>query len=365
MKTVINTDVRTVTEAVHYRPAVSIILPFATKINLNSELHHSLKIVADKAERELLKNYPSEISTVIMKKLRDLIENASFDKKKKSIAIYVSPLFEKIYYLDFEVKEKMVIDDSFEIRDLVYAQKQSGKNLLLTLNAQECHLYLAGPSDMDRLELDVPESVAAYTSDMPERVLNFSDPTQRREMIRDKFLHHIDRAMDKLLGRYSWPLFIFGSEKILGHFKKTTRHRRAIAGYVKGNYDKATFSELSNALEPFQKERETVMQERLLATLEAAAGKGKLVWGIKDVWREAKNHGGALLIVEKDYMYAARHGAQADSIEAVTEPSSSVQPIWDAVDDVIESILKHGGDIAFTDNSELDNFDHIALIKFY
>jgi hypothetical protein len=37
-------------EAKHYRPAVSIIIPFAPKMRLKNELAHSLKMASDKVE---------------------------------------------------------------------------------------------------------------------------------------------------------------------------------------------------------------------------------------------------------------------------------------------------------------------------
>lgn len=50
-------EIREVMEALHYRPSVSIVQPFDTKMGLKAELSHSLKIALDKAEQELINNY--------------------------------------------------------------------------------------------------------------------------------------------------------------------------------------------------------------------------------------------------------------------------------------------------------------------
>ena len=47
MNTVITSEIREVLEAVHYRPAVSIIIPFEPKMSLTTELTYFLKTVAD------------------------------------------------------------------------------------------------------------------------------------------------------------------------------------------------------------------------------------------------------------------------------------------------------------------------------
>ena len=50
MNTIMTPELREVMEALHYRPAISIILPFEPKMNLKTELAHSLKTAADKVE---------------------------------------------------------------------------------------------------------------------------------------------------------------------------------------------------------------------------------------------------------------------------------------------------------------------------
>ena len=60
MNPVVTSEIREVMEVVHYRPAVSIIMPYEPKISLKTELTHSLKLAANKVEQELLKSYPDE-----------------------------------------------------------------------------------------------------------------------------------------------------------------------------------------------------------------------------------------------------------------------------------------------------------------
>lgn len=49
-----------VMNALHYRPSVSVILPFEAKLNLRTEVTHALKIAVDKVELELQDNYPAK-----------------------------------------------------------------------------------------------------------------------------------------------------------------------------------------------------------------------------------------------------------------------------------------------------------------
>ncbi|MBL0307920.1 MAG: hypothetical protein IPQ25_18395 [Chitinophagaceae bacterium] len=365
MNPIVTPEILNVMKAVHYRPAVSIIMPFEQKMNLKAGLAHSLKFAADKVEKELLENYPGELSILVMQKLRAMIKGLEPEVHKKSIALYVSPVFEKVLYLDMAVEEKIIVDESFEIRDLIYCKKQLHKYLVLLLSGKEYRMYLGNSDSFVRIVPDAPATMAAYQHDSPERVANFSDMSERKEIVMDKFLHHIDSALDTILNSYQLPLFVLGTERILGHFKKLTKHEGAISKYIHGNYEEATFPQLKEMLEPHFAELKLKKQIAILHRLEEAAGKKALAVGITEVWREAMNHKGQLLVVEKNYMVAAQHGSQEDVIYKVAEPATNFSYIKDAVDEVIEIVLENGGDVEFIDENFLGEYQQIALVKYY
>ncbi len=365
MNTIVTPEIQEVINAVHYRPAVSIIIPFEPKMALKTELSYSLKIAAHKVEDELLSNYPGEMALLVMQKLRRLIENLNFNTHMKSIAIYVSPVFEKVLYLDIAVEEKIIVDESFEIRDLVYCKKQTHKYLVLVLSGKESKIFLGNTDTFVRIVSNTPETVYAYINEVPERVANFSDMTERKQLITDKFLRHIDNGLDIILNAYHLPLFVLGTAKILGHFKKITKHLSAVIDYVHGNYEKATEDELRAVLQPYINDWKKVREKDLLNKLDEATGKKKLAKGIQEVWREAIRHKGSLLVVEKNYMYAAQQGSSEHIINKLTEPYNRFSYIKDAVDDIIEKVLQDGGDVEFVEEGLLEKYDHIAFIKYY
>ena len=56
MNRIISPEISEVTGALHYRPAVSVILPFEPKMGLKTTLSHALEMAADKVEKELQEN---------------------------------------------------------------------------------------------------------------------------------------------------------------------------------------------------------------------------------------------------------------------------------------------------------------------
>lgn len=365
MNPVITPEIREVMQAVHYRPAVSIIMPYTHKINLATELNYSLKTAADKVEKNLAANYPEDLARLVMQKLRQLIKTISYDTGKKSIAIYVSPVFEKVLYLDMEVEEKILVDESFEIRDLVYSKKQLHKYLLLLLSAGALQVYLCHSAGIEKIISGISGSAEGIMNDAPEKVGNFSDPHERKEIIMEKFLHHADKLLDDTLHVYHLPLFIMGTDRILGHFRKITKHAAAVIDYIPGNYESASPAALREILVPYAEGWKKIKQQEILSRLEEAAGNKKLVTGIKDVWKEAMDLKGKLLVVEKNYMYPAEHDGTPGGITEAPVSPRHFSSIKDAVDDVIEKVLANGGDVEFVTEGTLKNFQQIALELYY
>ncbi|MCC8426394.1 hypothetical protein [Mucilaginibacter sp. UR6-11] len=365
MNTAIDPEIREVMDAIHYRPALSIILPLEPHISLKTEMAHTLKITADKAERELHEYYPDEQCEVVMKKLQSLIAGTDIPVKKKGMALFVSPLFEKVLYLDYPVTERLIVDESFEVRDLLYNAKQDVKFILLVLSALESKVYLGDHTSLTPLLSNIPGSVYAYVTDTPERVSNFSDMTEHNQTIVDKFLHHIDEELGNLINERHLPVLLLGAERILGQFKKISKHTGQVMDYVEGNYESYTAVELTELIQPHIAAWKISKQQDLLKRLDDAAGQHRLSTGIRQIWHDVHNGKGKLLIVEKSYRFAAQHGPESDVIEAATEPYDHFAYIRDAVDDVIEKVLINGGDVEFAEDGALEQFEHIVLINYY
>lgn len=352
-------------EAVRYFPCVSIVLPFEPKMTIKKELEYRLQRVADQVEKDLMINYVDEKVEAVMNKLRLLIKTLDFTTYKVSIAIFVSPVIEKVYYLDIPVEEKVIIDESFEIRDLVYSKKEIHKYLVLVLSSERSLLFLGNTTQFIRLVSNTPKHFAACRHDAPERVANFSDPSHYKEVMLDKFLHNVDNGLNIILNAYQLPLFVMATEKIVGHFKQISHNVNRISGHVHGNFESSSVTDIRKAIAPLVADWKKVKEDDLLLRLDAARGAGKLAVGIQNAWKGATQKGGRLLVIEKNYMCAADPSDNESVIVPHDENSTNPFFIKDAVDDVIEKVLKNGGDVEFVEEGILKDYRHIALIQYY
>lgn len=346
----------------HFRPAVSIILPFEPKMCSKAAIERSIQAAVTEVKQELTLNYPDDIAGLMLMKIQKLVRSLNYSTHKKSVALFISPFFEKILYLEIPVEKKVIIDESFEIRDLVYSKKALHKYLVLTLCNHTNQIYLGNGSTFIRILNNSPER-KVFSAIHPNAFPGSDSGKDAFEaVLLEKHLHDVDQSLSLILNAYRLPLFVLGSERVLKQFKQLTHHNHAVVEYVYHNWAGNDTQALRRQLQPHLANWQKVIQTDLLHQLEDAAGKGKLACGIQEVWREANAHRGRLLIVEKNYMMPAQQNINKAALLPIESAASNFSYIRDAVDDVMEKVLENGGDVEFVAEGLLAGHQKIALI---
>ncbi len=125
------------------------------------------------------------------------------------------------------------------------------KYLVLLLSSKKVTLYMYDKVNFEKIKLNSADSLEAYERDMPEKVGQFSDPSEHKEILVNKFLHHIDQALGAVLNAHpKLPLFVLGTKKTTGHFNQLTKHAKAVTEYIDGNYNESSLFELKELLAP-------------------------------------------------------------------------------------------------------------------
>jgi hypothetical protein len=351
--------------AVQYLPTVSIIIPFTPVITLKKDLEYCLKNVMGKVEAMLITHYPAEKAMPVIIKLKNLIGNLNYNTHKKSIAIFVSPVLEKVYYLEVDMEEKIVIDQSFEIRDLVYCKKQKTDYLVVLLSDKFSRMYLGNSSHLILIKSNTLTNAKPYENGVAEKVANFFVDDNQKEIIVDKFLHQMDQGLSIVLKSYLLPVFAMGTQKVLGHFKKITKNEKNIVQFIHGNYEEATEAEISRVMEHFISRWKKLKQQHLLNQVEKAKSQNKLTMGLQEALKAAMQNRGRLLIIEKNYLNPSQKTESYEPFCKIDSSDNNVFFIKDEVDDIIEKVFKSGGDVEFVDDGMLKDYRHLALIENY
>ena len=347
-----------------YLPCISLIMPFEPTMNLKTALAQNIKTATDKIGNELLRNYPADEAIPLMEKLTHLIKELNYNTHKKTIAIFVSPLFEKVYYLDLPVTEKIMINQSFEIRDLIYSKKEAHKYLLAVLGSDAAKVYIGNNEQLIPIVVNICDNITGCKKQASAQA-DATCEASCNDQLFDKFLQHTDKGLHLLLQSYPLPLFIMGAPKTIGQFKALTHTADHVIEYIPGDFETKTETELHQIMDPYVADWKKVKHDDLLHRATEALKHKKLFAGIKEVWKAAVNKRVRLLIVEKNFVCPAQTYAMQETGFKRDEKMKDAFYIKDMVDDVIEKVLANGGDVEFVDDGLLKDYQRIALIEVY
>jgi len=342
------------------QPCVSVIMPFNPKMVSKSSLAFALQHVYKQVEEELSRNYTVETTEKMLGKLQNVVQHLDYTTHRKSIVIHVSPALEKIYYLNIPVVEKVIVDTSFEIRDFVLNKEDKHEFLLLVVNEQKEEIFIGNNERLKQLVYNRSINMRKGSS---QHVSDFSKTKTAKEKWIKNFLRYVDNGLDLILKAYPLPLFIMATEKTMGVFRQVTKHYQYITGFIQGNFENASQSELHKAIIPYIKNWIPVKEKDVMNRLRAAEYDRNLAAGIYDVWKHANGKHGQLLVVEKDFYCPAYIGPGGEIVFSISTGKENKTGMRDAIDNIIERVLESGGDVEFV--NELKKYDQIALIENY
>ncbi|HLZ86449.1 MAG TPA: hypothetical protein VKQ52_04375 [Puia sp.] len=331
------------------KPSVAIVLPYNPKMSPRHEIETQLRRVLGMAEKRLLDAHPAETAMPVVRRLQQLARKLNSATLKVSIALFVSEDVARVTYMDFPVEERVMVDEPFLVRDIADCRPSTREYLVLLLSAKESKMYLESGNGLKLIKSNAPQSVYAYLNEVPERTGNFSDAADRREVMLNKFLHHMDEGLGAVLKVYPLPVFVVGPERVAGHFARVTRNDRQIAGYVYKHAIDASEAELQQWLEPLLADWRQTKQQLLLRQMEKAAEAGKLVCGVHEARKAAACKNSRLIVVDRD----GHQGEEADFYSG------------GEIDVIIEKVLESGGEIEKMDHELLKPYGPIALIRYY
>jgi hypothetical protein len=314
-----------------------------------AELDARLRGALACAEKKLLMAHPAEMAMPIVRKMQQLVRGLNPSTHKVAVALFVSEEVSKVIYLDTEVEERVIVDQPFHVRDLAECKAGSRDFLVLLLSSKESKMYWSSGNGLKLIKSNSPQNVYAYLNEVPERSGNFSDPEERREVILNKFLHHMDLGLGAVLKMYPLPVFVVATDRVAGHFARLTHHSHRIAGYICKDGIDLSVENLKALLEPQLADWASMQSRLLLQQMEKAAQAGKLACGIHEVRKAARCHNSRMIILGD---------AEVD------EKGASVYSDGE-IDGLVEKVLESGGTVEKLSGSLMGPYGPVAVITYF
>ena len=164
------------------------------------------KILIGQADEILRRQHEVRLQPLI-EKLNKMALTISGQHGKKSAILYATLADEKTYYSDHDLQDSVVVDEPRSVRDIARLLNPQSRYLVLVQSASLFRVFVGG-EQLTELTLTVPEDIESYKNDIAEKIEYFSDTADRKEIMLDKFIHHIDKELHHLINIYKLPVFV-------------------------------------------------------------------------------------------------------------------------------------------------------------
>lgn len=346
-------------------PALSILLPTHRTSPDNRQDPIRLRNLVKEAGDRLLAEFSRRDIGPLLARLEALTVQIDLRYTLDGLALFVNRDFARTFYLTFTIKERVVIDETFATRDLVFALNRSPRYWVLALSEKPTRLYeglrdtLVEVSDYGFPMIhEGPGGAAPLPGGFGVRKSAYRDERHRQ------FFRQVDAAFTQVAGVDPLPTALVGVDKYLAFFREVSAHKRLVVTTLTGSHDKTPSHELVKLVWPLVEANLAGERDEVLKELSAAIATRRYASGIHETWHLAQQGRAAALLVEEGFYYPARlddSGQHLIPAEDATAPGV----IDDAVDELVETVLAKGGRVVFVDKGVLQGHQSIAMIARY
>jgi hypothetical protein len=346
-------------------PAVSILLPTHRSAPDNRQDPIRVKNLVRQASERLLGEFSRREVEPLQARLEGLAQDVDYRHMLDGLALFANRDQAYSFTVPFPLEERVVIDETFATRDLVFALNRSTRYWALALSEQHTRLFEGLRDALTEvavapfpMKMEGPGGTEALPGARGVEKMTYL------EELRRQYFRRVDAALKPWLASDPLPLVVAGVERHLSLFSEVTAHGPAVAATVAGNHDRMTPHEVAKAVWPAMEASVAQRRAVQLQHLEAAASARNAVSGIGEVWRAAREGRGDLLLVEAGFRFPA---VVDESGLALSPAADRAAPgtIDDAVDEVIEMVLDKGGRVVFADDGTLASHQRIAMVLRY
>jgi hypothetical protein len=345
-------------------PAVTITLPTHRTSPDNKQDPIRVRNLVRQAAERLLGEFSKREIEPLLARLEKLAEEVDYRYTLDGLALFVNRDFGRKFYLPFSLKERIVVDETFATRDLVFALNRTPRYWVLVLSEKPTRLFEAvrdSLTEVDGHGFPLVHSGPGGEIRLPTAGLQKAG---YRDEHHRQFFRQVDANFGELARHDPLPLVVVGVDRYLAFFNEVSAHKNTILTTVTGSHDKTPAHELAGLVWPLVKKNLAGQRARYLQELDAAVGARRFASGIEHIWRLAEAGRVDTLLVEEDYHFPARLD-ESGLILTPAEDASAPDVIDDAVDELIETALAKGARVRFLDDGTLSQHQRIAAITRY
>lgn len=342
-------------------PAVSILCPTHRTYPDNRRDPIQLKELVKEARSRLLAEFEPRRVEPLLRRIETLAGAVDHSYNLDGLAIFVSDDVGELYRLPFPVEPRVVVDESFATRDLIFALNRNQRYRVLLIDPSQTRLFEGNGGKLAEVMTDAFPLEPADAGGRRDDAWWGVNPDSVHDERRRRFAKEVAEALHPIQEKDPLPLIVVGSEQWISLFRDATRQGDQVIGTVAGSFPVISAQLLARRVEPVFLDWRARERDRLMKELDAAVGANRYASGVDQVWRAVRRGRGTALLVEEGYRRPARLHRGGLVLEWA-EDEAAPDVVDDIVDEIIEEVVARGGQVLFYPDGALDRHQRIALI---
>lgn len=325
-------------------------------------LKHALKEV----EEKLTEKFDKRDAKPYLEKLEDLMETVDFANSKDGIGFFVNESISEKVDFPFPVTDRVIVDDSFEIRDLLLNLHRMSEYYLLLLSKEQSRLFYGFGTELIELSGNTHTEIlqkwgVKVDLDKNSWRMHYGHGGSDDYHL---FLEQVDKNLGRYLDVKTLPVLLLGDKESTHYFENHSTRANLIKASMPINAKAQSIPELSKLIEPLLEDLRKAIVVESIMELEDAVGMNKYVAGIENTWKAGVEGRIHKLLVEDGYQLPGY--VSQDGYEILMNPAhTGASKHEDMVDDLIENVIDQQGTVLFAHPGSLTKHQKIAAILRY
>jgi hypothetical protein len=348
-------------EAIESYPCVTITMPTHRTHPDNRQDPIRLRNLVQQANDSLVAEVGKRDSGPLLARLDTLVAGVDLRHALDGLALFVNQDYSAAFMIPHTLDERVVIDATFYIRDLVRATNRALRYRVLAIGEKPTRLFEAARDDLNEItagKFPMVHDRPGGDQRMPGgQGINTS-------ALRDEYLNQFFRGVDaeyrRLTEAEPLPLVLVGIGNHLAAYQAVMADRGHVLTTVSGSHDVTSAHELSRLVWPAAEAAFAEVRQARLSELVEALNGDRVVSGVQGVWTAAVQGRGDTLFVEDGFFYPAALSEDGAWVTP-TDDTSGPDTMDDAVDEIITAVLDRGGRVVFVEPDALAQAGRIAL----
>lgn len=317
-----------------------------------------LKNLLSEAKNRVIKEFGKRNTIELLAKIDDLGQEIDTNYNLESLHLFISNITKEIIRSPLPTqKDTVIVSNSFAIKSLIKVLNQTAEYYILLLSQSGVKLHFAINDKIVKeiINDDFPFFENPHYIDNKEKL---SDGKKVDNMVQEYF-NEVDKALVKVSNYSGLKCLVICTENNYSRLMHVADKPSIYYGFAKINYNDVTDKNLANQAWEIVKGIHYETKENAITEMQEAAGYGKVLTDVSEIFQAAKEGRGDLLIVHNDYVQAVKMTGEF-TLDIIHDLSKS-EVIEDIISEIAWEVISKDGRAFFVNQDNIRTLGDITL----